>query len=336
MPGRTALVLGCAAWVLLLGCGRPAGRDRAQAAEVAATDTSPSVPSGAAALREAARPSRQPRLSPLADSIAGFLVFAPVGETVFVAAARNRRLLVDVGRVDIEVRRDSARALAYREAVEKRGTVPVGTRFRLRGPWGAEDAVATAVDTWNGRIVLRLSGARTADSLARRGTPVIASAFRTDSTREPAPDTCARATPEPILLRVAAVRDSLEMVLRAEPGPPYDRLQRSIRFTSSSAAGCFFGTGRVVLAATLAAGGAEWVRERVVLVDEVGGLTPLHVSDLRFRAHELLSAFDADGDGVDDVATRATTERAGATTLLRLDPVARRLVRTAAGFAWEQ
>jgi hypothetical protein len=39
---------------------------------------------------------------------------------------------------------------------------------------------------------------------------------------------------------------------------------------------------------------------------------------------------------VDDLATRATTERAGGTSVLRLDLAKRRAERVAAGFAWEQ
>ena len=89
-----------------------------------------------------------------------------------------------------------------------------------------------------------------------------------------------------------------------------------------------------MVAATRWAGASEWVRERVVLVGQGGEVTPLTVADLRFRAHELLGAFDADGDGVDDVAARATGDRVGGTVVLRLVDGAR-LERLAAGFAWE-
>jgi hypothetical protein len=64
-------------------------------------------------------------------------------------------------------------------------------------------------------------------------------------------------------------------------------------------------------------------------------VSPLTVHDLRFRAHELLTALDADGDGMDDLATRAVAERAGAITVLRLAG-GRRLERMASGFAWER
>jgi hypothetical protein len=39
---------------------------------------------------------------------------------------------------------------------------------------------------------------------------------------------------------------------------------------------------------------------------------------------------------VDDLATRATTERAGATTVLLLDLKGKKLVRFAQGFSWEE
>ena len=263
-------------------------------------------------------------------------MFAPVGERWFLAASRNRRLLLDIGRVDTEVRRDSAHALAYRQAVERRSPVPLGTRFRLRGTWGAEDVTATAVDSWNGRIVLRLKGSASLDTLARGKAILLASAYRTDSVASLAPDSCDRVSPLPVGLatRVTAIRDSIAESLRKGPQPPYQRLRAKMVAGSSQLIGCF-GTSRVLLAVHLRGGNVEWVRERLVLVDTLGAITSLRVSDFRFRAHELLVAYDADGDGVDDIVTRATTERAGATTILVLDVKARRLRRFLAGFAWE-
>jgi hypothetical protein len=132
---------------------------------------------------------------------------------------------------------------------------------------------------------------------------------------------------------VKAVRDSIESVLRMER-PEYERLQRRTKAASSQVRGCF-GDSRRALVVSLRAGDAEWVRERLVLVAPDGAVTQLHVNDLRFRAHDLLVAFDADGDGVDDLATRATTERAGGTTVLRVDLAKKRAERLAGGFAWE-
>jgi hypothetical protein len=174
------------------------------------------------------------------------------------------------------------------------------------------------------------------DSLARSKGTFVASAFRTDSTAGPVADSCVRGAPlsRELSGRLESLRDSLMQELRTGPQPPYERLQRKLSFASSQVVGCF-GPARVALAVSLKAGNTEWVRERIVLVDTLGKATPLRVSDYRFRAHELLAAFDADGDGIDDIATRATTERAGATTVLLLDLKARRLTRLVAGFSWE-
>ena len=68
------------------------------------------------------------------------------------------------------------------------------------------------------------------------------------------------------------------------------------------------------------------------LVEEASSLA---VNDLRFKTHEALRAFDADGDGVDDVAALGRAERSGGTVVLRLDPDKRRLTYIASGFAWE-
>ena len=46
--------------------------------------------------------------------------------------------------------------------------------------------------------------------------------------------------------------------------------------------------------------------------------------------------FDADGDGVDDLAARGHGDRSGGLTIMRLDIAARRFVRLVSGFAWEQ
>lgn len=246
---------------------------------------------------------------------------------------------MDIGRVDTEVRRDSSRAAAYREAVTKRTSVPIGARFRLHTSWGVEDVTASAVDTWNGRIVLRLTGSPRLDSAASGKATVIATAERSDNIASPVTtgaDGCVRGTPfEPTLAaRVTQVRDSLVQELRTGPQPAYERLQRKMSIATSHVAGCF-GAARAALAVSLKAGNVEWVREKIVLIEPGGKVTAIKMNDFRFRAHDLLLAFDADGDGVDDLATRATTERAGATTVLVLDLKAKKLTRLTAGFAWE-
>lgn len=322
----------------LVACGQLESRPKSEpsAALDSAPDSRPANVSDSATNRWPTHTANLARLSPLGDSISAFLVFPMAGEKWFTVASRNKRLYLDIGRVDTEVRRDSARATAYREAVTKRSPVPVGTRFRLRGSWGAEDVTATAVDSWNGRIVLRVSGSAMLDSLARGKAAFVATAFRTDSMTSPMADSCDRTAPisRALAARVAQLRDSLTLELRAGPQPPYERLQRTLALATSQVVGCF-GPARVALAVGLRAGNVEWVREHVLLVDTAGRATPLRLADFRFRAHDLLMAFDADGDGVDDLITRATTERAGATTVLVLDPKARRLSRLTAGFAWE-
>lgn len=314
---------------------------------------------GLVALSSRAEPVAAQSVSP--DSVRPYLVFAPARESWFVAASRGKRMLLDIGRVDLEVRKDSAVAAAYRQAVTAASPVQVGTRFTLRAPWGAEEVEATAVDTWNGRIVLVLRGSAQMDSAAQGKAAVAASAERerppAGGTRlngspraVPAPVSpvapptrataagvapCVRAPVEGIYRdRVKVVRDSLERALRLLPPPTYERLARRVTAHSSQVTGCF-GDARVALAVSLRAGATEWARERVVLVDTLGHVKPLAVEDLRFKAHDLLHALDADGDGLDDVAAVGRAERAGGTTLLRYDAAKKRLVRLTAGFVWE-
>ena len=278
-----------------------------------------------------------PVVQRLADSLAGLITFVPVGESTFLAASRGKRLLLDIGRVDAEVRRDSVRAAAYRAAVAAHAPVKPGASFRLRAPWGEEDVTAGAIDTWNGRVVLRLEGSATLDSAAKGKNALVSAAVLRAAKTPPRRDSCARALPAtntPLALRVTALRDSLEKELRTGPQPIYPRLQKKLAVASSQVAGCF-GTGRVALLVSVRAGNVEWVREKLVIVDTLGKATPVRISDYRFRAHELLLAVDANGDGIDDLATKAVTEHAGATTLLALDLKARKASRFAAGFAWE-
>jgi len=128
-------------------------------------------------------------------------------------------------------------------------------------------------------------------------------------------------------------------VMQTTERPPYERLMKSLKSRSTSAAGCFPG-GRVIVIATMWAGEYEWVREIVVLLDDAGKPTPLRLRDYRFRGHEALYALDGDGDGIDDLATRGYGPNLGGTSVLRLvdgrtpkDP--RRLERMATGFGWE-
>lgn len=283
----------------------------------------------------------------LPDSIRPYLVFRPVDESWFVAANRGKRMLLDVGRVDLEVRKDSAVAAAYRTAVAERSPVPMGTRFQLRGPWGSELVTAQGVDSWNGRIVLVLQGSAVMDSLAQRTATVVASAapLAGPATTGPAPSavpvtppiapSCLRAplTPDE-RQRVQVVRDSLVKVLRGAGLPPYPRLASRVTSESSEVVGCF-DRARIALAVSLRTPTMEWARQRLVLIDATGAVRAVPVEDFRLKVHDLLHALDADGDGLDDLAAVGRTERGGATSILRYDRTARRFTRLASGFAWE-
>jgi hypothetical protein len=283
----------------------------------------------------------------LPDSIRPYLVFRPVDESWFVAANRGKRMLLDVGRVDLEVRKDSAVAAAYRTAVAERSPVPMGTRFQLRGPWGSELVTAQGVDSWNGRIVFVLQGSAVMDSLAQRTATVVASAapLAGPATTGPAPSavpvtppiapSCLRAplTPDE-RQRVQVVRDSLVKVLRGAGLPPYPRLASRVTSESSEVVGCF-DRARIALAVSLRTPTMEWARQRLVLIDATGAVRAVPVEDFRLKVHDLLHALDADGDGLDDLAAVGRTERGGATSILRYDRTARRFTRLASGFAWE-
>ncbi len=301
------------------------------------------------------------RLSPAADSVAPFLVFAPTEERLFVAAVRNKQWLLDEGRMDLDVRKDSAKTRAFREAAAVLSPVPARAVFRLWWANGAEDVVVDSFAVYNGRIVRRVFGSAALDSAGRGKGSLVALAVRADSATAPMPTTCdlrlepdsaaraglalltpaerraqaasRRAADSVFDAQVRVVRDSIEQVLRLER-PPYERLQRRTKLAWSQVRGCF-GIARRALVVSLRAGDAEWVRERLVLITPGGAITVLQADDGRFRAHDLIAAFDADGDGVDDLAVRGTTPRAGGTAILQVDLAKKRAERIAAGFAWE-
>ena len=298
-----------------------------------------------------------PTLSPLADSIAQYVVFVPETQTWFVVANRAKRVLLDLGRVDADVKTKPRRFTAYLEAVRKLSPVPLGTHFRLFSQYGEADVAIKGFDVWNGRVVATLTAPHAIDSIGRAAPLFVASAELMDSTRADSlrrvdsaaqadtatgahpdsakADTCHRGNvPDSLRARVLAVRDSLVVWLESLPPPPYQRLVKTEKPQWSTIAGCFGGARRIALAVDLRAGNNEWIRERIVLIDTLGAVTTLRVSDLRFKGHDLLMALDADGDGLDDLATRGFAEASGGITILKLTDK-NRLQRLANGFAWE-
>jgi hypothetical protein len=281
-------------------------------------------------------------LSPLADTLSQYLVFTPTVETWFLAASRGKRPLVDLGRVDTDVKTDPRRRSAYLDAVRALTPFPVGTRLRLRGAWGADDATITGFDVWNGRIVATITAPKLVDSLARHSTTWIATAqlvpsdsTRPDSASMPVIDSCQRGPlSDSLQARANVVRDSIEAWLRSQPPPPYARLVATEHTVTTQAIGCFGKGRRLVLAVDLRAGNNEWIRERMVALDTLGAVQTLRVDDYRFKAHDLLYALDGDGDGIDDIAARGLTEAAGGSVVMRMVPP-NRLQRLASGFAWE-
>jgi hypothetical protein len=360
---RHLIVSGVACLAVVAGCARDATRSAsgdAGAAPPVADSAARHRADSAAAMAAVRDTALARRLSPTAESLAPYLVFTPAEERLFVAAVRNKRWLLDEGRIDVDVRKDSAKMRAFREAAPVLSPVPARGVLRLWWAQGAEDVVVDSFAVYNGRIVRGVLGSAALDSAARGPGNFAALAVRADSARAPVPTTCdLRAAPDSATLatlaaltpaerraraagkstdsafsaRVLFVRDSLEGVLRLER-PPYERLQRRTKLAWSQVRGCF-GSARRALVVSLRAGDAEWVRERLVLISPDGAVMALRVNDGRFRAHDLLTAFDADGDGVDDLAARGTTQRAGGTSILRVDLTRKLAERLAAGFAWE-
>lgn len=280
------------------------------------------------------RARRAPVLSAAADSLAARMVFMAQLEPTLTVAARAKHLLLDMGRIDAKLPtpRDRRR---FQRVVAARSPIAVGERFRLRGPWGAADATVAGFGDWNGRIVARLALPPAVAAVARGRLPVVATATRSDSALSPEADSCARdRVPAVPASRVNAVRDSLLQLLQRDTTALETRLRRSLHVQVSTVTGCF-GVGRLMLFVTQWAGGYEYVHEVAVVLDPHGRVIPVAVHDLRFRAHRLLLAFDADGDGIDDVAVLGRGERIGATVVLRFDPAHRRLDYLTEGFAWE-
>ena len=299
-------------------------------------DTSTVTHIDAAPSQNAHAPSiaRVAKLSPLADSIAATLVFELKTQRDFLVASRAKKVLADIGRVDAPLKTPS-RLHAYAEAVKVLSPVHIGDRFRLHGSWGQDDATVQSFSQWNGRIVAVLAVPPHVDSLARGKAPLVALAVRADSATPPVVDSCERdSVSADLVVRLAFVRDSLLALLQVDTVKMTPRLMKLLHEQKTQAIGCF-AKARVMLFVAQWAGDYEYYHQLAALVDTAGIVTPLRVSDLRFKVHEALGALDEDGDGVDDIAVRGRAPRIGGTVILRLDPVKRRLDFVDGGFAWE-
>ena len=306
-------------------------------------------------------------LSPVADSIANGLVFVPTDRTWFPVASRGKHMLVDVGRIDLNLKADSASRAGFLEAVTRLSPLPIGTVLRVRAPYSIdEQGKVVGFDSWHGRIVARLSVSHVLDSLARAEDMLPAVAIRFDTatthTLQQSGDTTQRTTtttgsttttahtdsvpfvpmvcahdtlPTDMATRAIFVRDSLVRFLTDSARPPYERQLATAKIQSWWVPGCF-GIGRALIIANKRTPEMDFAVERVALLDSTGKVVPMRFTDFRFHAHDPLYVFDADGDGIDDLAARGRGDRSGGLTIMRLDLAARRFVRLVSGFAWEQ
>ena len=400
--------------VLFAACAETAsGRsDSARAVRLGDTITHVDTPMPAplhdtAHAAQSTEPARRlPPLSPAAQHISEGLVFAPRNQTWFIVATRAKRLLVDLGRVDVSIGKDTAARLAFAEAARRFSPLKPGATLRLHGQWGVQDATIGDFDTWNGRIVARMRTSPWLDSLVRHRDLLIGAGVFIDSVtlaredsvkRAAAADSAAkvaamdsakkvadslakvaarkagRSRPKPgvpndivttvgprdtvkrdttaphdtaaiavvcdsippaLAARVFFVRDSIEHWLTDSAKAPYPRLEKNAKAYTWAVPGCY-GIGRVLVLAGRRNPTMEFSAERALMVGDTGAVVRLRLSDLRFHFHEPLAVFDADGDGIDDIATRALGDRSGGLSIMRLDPQTKRLQRLASGFAWE-
>ena len=275
--------------------------------------------------------------------VADGIVFAPSMIERFVVAARNKRLLVDLGRVDLATKQDAQQLALVRRVASLVGPLSHVSFVRVRGSWGMEVDSITGYDVWNGRIVAVLAPSPRADSLLRKSAPLLGVATRMlvpADTAAPPTDTLAAArgcvrdsVPAELPARVALVRDSLVRWVTDSLKPPYG-LPAKLAVRGDTVSGCF-GAWRALVVVTTRTSAFDWSDERALLVAPDGKPATARLRDLRLRTHESLAAFDADGDGVDELAARGLAPRMGAQSVLKLDPATRRFLRLASGFAWE-
>ena len=301
-----------------------------------------------------------PKLPTLTDAeqrIADGVVFAPRVTERFLVASRKKRLLVDVGRVDIP-KLDAEQLATLRRVSARTGPLSSVTHLKVRGSWGEETDSIVGYDVWNGRAVAVLAATPRTDSLLKTNASLVGVATRAasaDSVETPPPSAasaapvkqagaaktavtapvCVRDSLAPQMqVRVTAVRDSLLRWVTDSLRSPFLRFAKATTVRGEAALGCF-GNWRAVVIVNSRTPGFEWNEERTLLVAPDGKVQTARLRDLRLRAHESLLAFDADGDGVDELSTRGLATRMGAQSILKLEPATRRFARFASGFAWE-
>lgn len=275
--------------------------------------------------------------------VADGIAFAPSVTERFLVASRNKRLLVDIGRVDLEVKLDPRLLAVVRRVSARVGPLARVTHLRVRGTWGEETDSIVGYDVWNGRAVAVLAHGLRADSLLRRNAALVGVAVRAN----PAADSAAAATAAPAVVvscshdsvvaglpvRLAFLRDSLARWVGDSLRPAY-AAGAKLAVRADTVSGCFAAWRAVVVVSTRTPT-FDWSEERTLLVAPDGKPTVGRLRDLRLRTHESLVAFDADGDGIDELAARGLAQRMGAQSVLKLDPSTRRFGRYASGFAWE-
>ena len=290
------------------------------------------------------------------DTLVRFSVFAPATQTTYLAAVRAKRVLVDIGRVDLEMKDKPERLAALKRVAAQLSPIAPGATFRLRHAWGIEDVKVSGYDYWNRRLVATLEYSPFLDSLAKSTPTLVASAellqvdstLAADSAAATRPDSVARdsaaTTPASpclrdsvapwLLARADSVRDSLLVEIAKRP-IRIPRLAQAARSYVARVNGCF-GSGRVLVVTSIRAGNYEYLMERMALVDTAGKTIPLSVRDLRFRVHDDLRVVDIDGDGVDDLAALGSGRGVGGTTVLHLDVQKKVLERAANGFGFDR
>lgn len=332
--------------------GAPACATDSRAARVPPRDSVAQVSAEGASARSAApdqgdtsarRATPKPRaLTDAEQRVADAIVFAPSVTERFVVAARNKRLLVDVGRVDLEIKRDADLLELVRRVTARTGPLSRVTHVRVRGTWGEETDSIAGYDVWNGRAVAVLQASARADSLLKRNLPLVGVATRARPSADMAvmpppanvPGGCIRDSMPPALAaRIALVRDSLLRWVADSVKSSYAS-GGNLTVRGDTASGCF-GAWRAVVVVAARTPAFDWSEERTLLVTPEGKTAVSRLRDLRLRTHESLVAFDADGDGIDELAARGLAQRMGAQSVLKLDPTTRRFSRFASGFAWE-